>query len=179
MKSRKWFITAIAVFSLGLVSVPSGAAVMMKVGVVDLQKALNATSEGIAAKERLREKHEGKQGQVEAMKAELDTLEEKIKSPVVSEKALADLKEEYSRKRTQLLQFVASAKEEEERENQQLSSRILEGLVEIAQGIAKEEEFTLILEKSGSGVIYFEEGMDLTDRVIKIYNERFQGEKTP
>jgi len=179
MKRRKWLISAVAVFFLGLVCVPSGAAVMMKVGVVDLQKALNATSEGIAAKERLREKHEAKQGQVEAMKGELDTLEEKIKSPVVSEKALADLKEEYSRKRTQLLQFVASAKEEEERENQQLSSRILEGLVEIAQEIAKEEEFTLILEKSGSGVIYFQEGMDLTDRVIKVYNERFQGEKTP
>ncbi len=179
MKKSVLLAAAVAVLIFSLTPASAGAAVMMKVGVLDLQKALNATSEGVAAKERLREKHEAKQKQVDAMKGELDTLEEKIKSPVISKEAQAELKEEYGQKRTKLLQFVAAAKEEEERENQELSSRILEGLVEIAREIAEKEQYTLILEKSGSAVLYFEEGMDLTERIIKIYNERFQGEKTP
>lgn len=179
MTRRTWLAAAFAALYLFLAAGPTGAATLMKVGVLDLQKALNATTEGIAAKERLKEKHEAKQRQVDAMKKELDSLEEKAKSPVVSEAAQAELKEQFTRKRNELLQFVAAAKEEEERENQQLSARILEGLVEIAREIAKKEQFTLILEKSGSAVIYFEEGMDMTDRVIKVYNERFQGEKAP
>jgi len=179
MKRGIWLATAAAVLLFFLTVGSSGAAVMTKVGVLDLQKALNATSEGIAAKERLLEKHKGKQKQVDAMKGELDILEEKIKSPVVSKEALAELKEEYSKKRTELLQFMAAAKEEEERENQELSARIIQGLVEIAREIAQKEDFTLILEKSASAVLYFKEDMDLTDRIIKIYNERFQGEKTP
>ena len=71
-------------------------------------------------------------------------------------------------------QFLTAAREEEERENQLLSTRILEGLVKIALEIAKAEGFTLILEKSGSGVIFYEEPMDITEQVVKIYNERNQ-----
>jgi len=147
---------------------------MLKVAVVDLQGALNATSEGLAAKETLRNKHLAKQEQVDKMKAELDTMEEKIKSPVISEDAQNELKEKYRVKKGQLIEFVTRAKEEEDRENQQLSARILEGLIKITQEIAKAEGYSIILEKSGSGVVYFEDSMDITDRVVKIYNERYQ-----
>jgi outer membrane protein len=157
-------------------SIVGQAASIIKIGVLDLQKALNATSEGLVAKERLRKKHEIKQQQVDAKKAELDSLEEKIKSPVLSEEAKTELEKEYRRKRAELIDFVTNAKEEEEKENQQLSARILEGLVVIAQEIAEKEKFTLILEKSGSGIIFSEPGMDLTERLVKIYNQRFQKE---
>jgi outer membrane protein len=170
-------IMGTAMLSISLMSSVGHAASMVKIGVLDLQKALNATSEGLVAKESLRKKHEVKQKQVDARKGELDSLEEKIKSPVLSEEAKAELEKEYRRKRADLIDFVTKAKEEEERENQQLSARILEGLVVIAQEIAEKEKFTLILEKSGSGIIFSEPDMDLTERLVKIYNQRFQGEQ--
>jgi len=179
MLKRISLLTGAVALSLLMAAGSGEAASMTKVGVLDLQKALNATSEGLAAKERLKKKHEAKQEQVDVMKAELDSLEEKIKSPVLSEGAQAQFKDQYNRKKAELIKFIAAAKEEEERENQQLSARILDGLVEIAREIAGKEKFTLILEKSGSGVIYFEDGMDLTERIIKIYNERFRGEQSP
>jgi outer membrane protein len=166
-------ITVVAL-SLALFAGSGLAATMLKVGIVDLQGALNATSEGIAAKETLRNKHMAKQEQVDKMKAELDTMEEKIKSPVISEEAQVDLKERIRKQKTQLIEFVTRAKEEEDRENQQLSARILEGLIKIAQEIAKTDNYSIILEKSGSGVVYFEDSMDLTDTVVKTYNERYQ-----
>jgi len=174
MLKRMMLIIVVAGLCLVLFVGSGLAATMLKIGVLDLQGALNATSEGIAAKETLRNKHMGKQEQVDKMKAELDTMEEKIKSPVISEEAQADLKERYRQKKAQLIEFVTLAKEEEDRENQQLSARILEGLIKIAQEIAKTENYSIILEKSGSGVVYFEETMDLTDTVVKIYNERYQ-----
>lgn len=150
------------------------AASMLKVAVVDLQGALNATSEGLAAKETLRKKHMAKQEQVDKMKAELDSMEEKINSPVISKEAQTELTEQYRQKKAQLIEYVTLAKEEEDRENQQLSSRILEGLIKIAREIAKSDKYSIILEKSGSGVVYFEDSMDITERVIKVYNERYQ-----
>ena len=174
MLKRITLAITVAGFSLALFAGSGLAATMLKVGIVDLQGALNATSEGIAAKETLRNKHMAKQEQVDKMKAELDTMEEKIKSPVISEEAQVDLKEKYGQKRAQLIEFVTRAKEEEDRENQQLSARILEGLIKIAQEIAKTDNYSIILEKSGSGVVYFEDSMDLTDTVVKTYNERYQ-----
>jgi Skp family chaperone for outer membrane proteins len=108
------------------------------------------------------------------MKAELDLMEEKIKSPVLSETAQAELKEKYKATRAQLIEFVTVAKEEEERENQLLSTRILEGLVKIALEIAAADGYTLILEKNGSGVVFYDDTMEITEQVVKIYNERYQ-----
>ena len=175
MLIRRTMLTiAVIMLSLALFAGTGMAASMLKVAIVDLQGALNATSEGLAAKETLRKKHMAKQEQIDKMKAEVDSMEEKSLSPVLSAEAQADLKEEIRRKKAQLLEFLRQAKEEESRENQEASSRILEGLVEIAQEIAKAENYSLVFERSGSGVIYFEDSMDLTDRVVKIYNERYQ-----
>ena len=174
MFRRMMLIFAVAGFSLVLFAGTGLAATMFKVAVVDLQGALNSTSEGLAAKETLKKKHLAKQEQVDKMKAELDSMEEKIKSPVLSEEAQTELKDKYRRNKAQLIEYVTLAKEEEERENQQLSTRILEGLVKIAREIAQAEKFTIVFEKSGSGVVYFEENMDITDGVVKLYNERYQ-----
>jgi outer membrane protein len=170
---RKTIFTLV-IMCLLLVVPMAHSASMLKVGILDLQGALNATSEGLAAKESLKRKHNAKQEEVDKMKAELDLMEEKIKSPVISETAQAELMEQYKVKRAKLIEFVTQAKEEEERENQILSTRILEGLVKIALEIAKAEDFSLILEKNGSGVVFYDETMDITERVVKIYNERYQ-----
>ncbi len=122
-------VTALLLFGAG---VSAQAAAMIKIGIIDLQGALNATSEGLAAKETLKRKHMAKQEEVDRMKADLELMEEKIKSPVLSEAAQADLKEKYRAKRGQLIELVTAAREVEERENQLLSTRILEGLVKIA-----------------------------------------------
>ncbi|MDF1535059.1 MAG: OmpH family outer membrane protein [bacterium] len=172
MRRNMMILFAAASLIFGAVSVQ--AATMVKIGIVDLQGALNATAEGQAAKESLKKKHTTKQEEVDRMKADLDLMEEKIKSPVLSETAQAELKEKYLQKRSELIEFVTAAKDEEERENQLLSTRILEGLVKIAQEIAEAEKFTLILEKNGSGVIFYEDAMDITEQVVKIYNERYQ-----
>lgn len=176
MFKRILLVTGAVTLSVIMASSVCSAADMVKIGVLDLQKALNATSEGLAAKERLRKKHEAKQEQVDAKKKELDLLEEKLKSPVLSEEAKDELEKEYMRKRSELIEFVQLAKEEEEKENQQRSAQILEGLVEIAREIAHRDKYTIILEKTRGGVVFSEAEMDLTEEVIKIYNERFSGE---
>ncbi|MGD8353001.1 MAG: OmpH family outer membrane protein [Pseudomonadota bacterium] len=168
------FITAIALSSLAIFAGSTMAASMLKVAVVDLQGALNATTEGLAAKETLKNKHLAKRQQMEKMKAELETLEEKIKSPVISKEAEADLKEKYLNLRAQYVEFVSQAKEEEERENQKYTARIVDGLLKIVQEVAAAENYSLVLQNNVNSVVYFEESMDITDRVIKIYNERYQ-----
>ena len=170
---KKTIILTVAILLFLGVSLAQ-AATMVKIGVVDLQSALNATSEGLAAKESLKRRHTAKQEEVDRMKADLELMEEKIKSPVLSEAAQTELKEKYQAKRAELIEFVTVAKEEEERENQLLSTRILDGLVKIALEIAETEDYTLVLEKNGSGVVFYEDTMDITEQVVKIYNERYQ-----
>lgn len=169
-------LIVLTVLSVMAFAIPGqvGAAAIVKIGIVDLQEALNKTTEGMAAKESLRQRHTGRQEEIDAKKAELDSMEEKLKSPVLSEDAQAELKQEYVKKRAEIIKYINIAKQEEEKENQALSSRILNGLVEIARKIGKQEDFTIIMEKSSGGVIYSVEALDLTERIVKIYNEGSQ-----
>jgi len=180
MKMKTFLITATMLVAAAAFMVPEGhAAAIVKIGVLDLQRALNATTEGMAAKETLKSKHSAKQEQIDAMKAELDTMEEKLKSPVLSQEAQNDLKEKVRAKKGEIIEFITEAKEAEEKENQQLSGRILEGLVTIAQDIAKAEGYTMILERSSGGVLYAQDTVDLTDRVVKQYNSKVQSGAKP
>ena len=116
MFNRIMFITGAILLSVVLSSNVCHAANMVKIGVLDLQKALNSTSEGLDAKKNLREKHEAKQKQIDAKKAELDSLEQRIKSPVLSQESKDELQKEYIKKRSELIEFVKSAKEVEDKE---------------------------------------------------------------
>lgn len=169
-------LTFIFILSIVAMSMPAhlNAAAIVKIGIVDLQKALNETTEGIAAKESLRQKHTGRQEEIDAKKAELDILAEKIKSPVMREEKQEELQQEFVKKRAELIEFVNQAKQDEEKDNQLLSGRILNGLVEITRNVAEKEGFTIILEKSSGGVIFSLDALDLTERIVKIYNENSQ-----
>ncbi|NOY87626.1 MAG: OmpH family outer membrane protein [Deltaproteobacteria bacterium] len=177
MRTRIGTVVVMSLFMLGLLAPAQvGAASLVKIGVVDLQKALNATAEGMAAKESLRKKHQAKQEKVDAMKTELDSMGEKLKSPVLSESAQADLKKAYMKKKAELIDFVARAKAKEGKENQEMSSGILDGLVEITKEVAADKGFSLILEESRAGIIYSSKDIvDLTESIVKIYNERMPG----
>lgn len=167
-------VTAIMVAGfLALTAAPAMSATIVKIGVVDLQRALNATTEGVAAKESLRDKHKMKQDRINELTEELKKLEEKLQSPVISEEKLAQLKEEHRQKKLAILDYARTAKEEEDKENTMMSNRILKGLMDIVQEIAGSEGFTVVLEKN-AGVVYFEETLDLTERAVKIYNQRSQ-----
>ncbi len=93
---------------------------------------------------------------------------------MISEAAKAELKEKYNVLGKQYLEFRNAAAEGLERDNQLLSMRIIEGLQEVAKEIAEAEGYTLILGKIDNVIVYFDETMDITEQVIKIYNERYQ-----
>jgi outer membrane protein len=173
-------LAVLAAASLALAPAASPAA-DLKVGVVDLQKALNASDEGTRVKEVLKEKYQVKQDQIEARKKELKDIEDKLKSSVIKPEAKAVLQQDRDKKREELREYAAKAQYEFEKDNQSASQKIMDGLIDISRKIAKDEGYTLMLEKSASGLVFYLDALDLTERVMKIYDEKNPptGEKKP
>ena len=48
-----------------------------------------------------------------------------------------------------------------------LTRKILEELLQVAQNLGKSEGYTMILEKTESSIVYADESIDITDKVIK------------
>ena len=143
----------------------------MKIGYVDLRRALYETEDGRKARANLKKVFDQKQ-------KELDEKQEEIK------KAVEDLQKKKSllpadtvrQKEGELQESIAKVQQTYMRHQQDLAGKeeavtapIVERLQRIIGKIAQGENFTMILDK-GAGVVYAKPHLDLTNELIRRYN---------
>ncbi len=169
-RGKVWLgVLLVCVFTAASFSFALGSE--LKIGVVDLQKALNSSERGRKAKAELRAEFEKKTKEIEVKKAEVEALRKELekKASLLSPKAKNAKEEEYRAKLRDLKHSVDDAKAELTTEENELSSQILKGLVEMIRKKGKREGYALILEANG-GVIYVAPSLDITSSVIRAYD---------
>jgi len=156
---------------LGLVALPVMAQAQLKIGVVDLQKALNQSKKGKKAKAELRAEFEKKSKEIAAKKAEVEALRKELqkKASLLSPKAKKAKEDEYREKLRELKFAIEDAKSELATKENEMSSQILKSLVKLVQEKAKREGYSLVLEANG-GVIYVAPSLDITSSVIRAFD---------
>ena len=143
----------------------------MKLGYVDLRRALHETEDGHKAESSLKKVFDQKQ-------KELDEQQDDVK------KAIEDLNKKRTllpadtvrQKEAELQDRVAKVQQTYLRHQQDLAAKeeeatrpILERLQRIIAKIASEEHFTMIFDRN-MGVVYAKSELDLTNQVIRRYN---------
>jgi outer membrane protein len=146
----------------------------IRVGIVDLSQAINATEEGKAAREELNRKQRDAQQQVQPLVDQHKALEEEIKGKryVLSDEALfakqADLLELRNKIESKLKELEGQLKIDQGR----LEAPLVAKLREIVQEIGKEQGFTVIMDRSTPGLVYSREALDITDEVTARFNKK-------
>jgi len=172
--SRLWFLPVLFFFTAVLLllaqSTPSFAR-DLRVGVIDIQKAVSGTKEW--KKEFLsfktafnREKKliSRKEGQLKKM---IENLQKQgmVLNPELKKKK----EEEVLKKKREFERYVQDRNEELAKKEKEITNRILKKMVDIVNKIGKEKNFTMILEKKVG--LYFDNSVDLTALVIQAYNK--------
>jgi outer membrane protein len=146
----------------------------VKIGIVDLSQAVNATEEGKAAREEMNRKQRDAQQQVQPLVDQLKALEEEVKGKryVLSDEALfakqADALELRNKIESKLKELEGQLKIDQGR----LEAPLVTKLRETVQALGKEQGFTVILERQSSGVVYSREALDITDQVTARFNKK-------
>jgi outer membrane protein len=146
----------------------------IRIGVVDLDQALNSTDEGKRAREEMDRKKREAESKVQPMLDRYQQMQEELKSKrfVLSEDALfqkqLDLAELQNQIQTKLKELEGQLKVDQTR----IEGPLLTKMNEIVQGIGRDGGFTLILERSAPGVMYSREALDVTPQVIQKFNEK-------
>lgn len=151
----------------------AGTAFSLNVSVVDVQKALNECEAGRSAKQILEKTMQVKKEIIERKKAELEKLREELSKKDLKESERSKKEAIYETKVKELQNFIGKAQEEVSAKTNEYQNNILKGLIDIVEKIAKQKKMDLVIE-AHSGIIYFKPTMDLTDEVIKKYNEATQ-----
>jgi len=172
MRSR-WLLAAVFLtFTLG----PGSVHAELKVGVVDLQRAMELSAEGQKAKAVFQQKVEKIQRDLKERQDRLtvlkDQMERQATSGLLSAGARSDMEREYQDRLRDFKRLYEDYQEEMRREDGELSERILRRLIEVIEGMGMKGGYDLILEKTQSAVLYRSNAVDLTDQVIKEFDQR-------
>jgi outer membrane protein len=171
-------IAGVFLFSAGMFSKAS-AAETLKVGIVDLLKALNESESGKRAKTDLESLIKSKQSSIEEKGKNIEKLRTEFEkqAAIISPEAKKAKEDELERLIRDYQRIVADSQAEVKKKEGELTGEILKDLRETINKIAQEEGFALILEHAEGLVLYANKSLDLTDKVIKRYNESKAGKK--
>ncbi len=161
-----------------LVAAPAAAA-ELKIGYIDLQKALNQSDAGKAAKSQIGEKVKKFQATIEGRQKELKKLNDEMEKQkmMLSAEAKAEKERDYQQKVKEFQRFAKDAQEELQQQDAQYTRSILESLFKVVKDLGTKGGYTLILEKTESSVLYADDAINLTDEVIAAYNKVYKKEQ--
>jgi outer membrane protein len=157
-----------------LVGSASTVDAQVKIGVVDLQRAINETEDGRQAKRRLKKLFDERQKALnekqEGLKAQKENLERQ--QEVLSEDAFKKKVEQYQNDLMELQNEYVTYQQELSTKEAELTQKILEKMQEILRRIGQTDGYTLIIEANEGGIVWVPTNLDLTDVLIQRYNQQ-------
>lgn len=143
----------------------------VKIAFVDLQRALNETEDGRRAKGNLKRLFTKRQQALDEQQTKLKALKEQIEKQqkVLTRDALQKRMEEYQKAFVDLQSTYVDYQRELAEKEAQLTKQIFTRMEGILRRIGTSEGYTMIFDR-GSGVVWGRTDLDLTDRLIQMYN---------
>ena len=162
-----------------LTAVFSGAAVAaeLKLGYVNLQKALNECLAGKEAVLELETETKKRQEQIDVKQEDLKKLNEEIekKKTVWSADMQEQKQKELQVKMQEFQRFYLQSNDDLKRREQEKKTVIIKDLIEIAKPLGKEKGYTFLFELQG--LIYGPPEEDMTNDLIKAYDAEYKKAK--
>jgi outer membrane protein len=173
-RSARRLLIWLASLALAAAPVLSAAAARaeLKIAVIDLRRAMSDTEDGLRMKSQIQElidvrqtEYEGKEKAYAAAKSELETLAKDPKAPE------AELRKRYAALERQAVELQAAGlafrREMQQRENE-LMVPIVNKLNQLVRRLAGQQAFDLVVSRDAAP--FFRSDLDITDRIIQMYN---------
>ena len=154
---------------------PYAALAEAKFAYVDLQRALLEVNEGREAKRRLQVVLDAKQKELdreqEDLKKEKDILDKQ--GAMMSEDVMRQKQTDLQQKLYSLAQKWEKGKGEMATKERTELQKIFQKMDPIIAQIAKREDFTMVFEKTDSGLVYAPASLDYTNELVRTYNDKY------
>lgn len=155
----------------------TGALAEDKVGVVDLQRALNEVEEGATAKAALKKEFDEKQRQLDSRQNELKKLKDELdaQSTMMTSEKKQEKVADLQKKLLEVQQLYYSLQQDLSKREGEVTGQIFQKMGVILASMGAEQGYSAILEKSA--VPYFKPALDVTNELIRRYNASYGKKK--
>jgi outer membrane protein len=147
----------------------------VKIGYVDVQRAVQEVEEGKQARARLKSELDQKRANLDQKRANLEKMKADYdkQAPVLSEDAKRKKQEELQKAFIEAQNEAGQMQEELSGKEQEAMQNISKRLLAVVAEISDKENFSFVLDKAA--LLYAPAASDITNEVVRRYNERFGG----
>ena len=164
-------VAALAIPAMAQTTAPS------RVAVINVQRVLTESEAGKAALEKLRKSQEDRTARLKKMDDDIRAVDTELaqKRLSLSPQKIEEMQKQISDRKI-VLQRAAQDAERELQEMRDAELKSMEAqILPLIDEIGKEQGFAAIFNKFEAGLVYASPAIEITDTVIKRYNERPQG----
>jgi len=156
-----------------MVFIASAHAADVKIGYIDMNRALNLSERGIKAVGILEGMVQAKQSVIAEKETKIKELDMEIakQSSILNPQALKEKQNEREKMMKDYQRMVQDSQDEVKKKQDEFMQEIINDIRVTVSEIGTEEGYTAIFEKFSAGLVYFVEEADLTEKVIARFNE--------
>lgn len=149
------------------------AAQVGKVAIIDVERVLLESKRGKSGLQEIDTLRQSKEAESKRMQEEISNLRQRLSEGSLSlpDDKIAELQKDMEAKVIALRRFQEDANAELTKLRNAVLQRIEKSVFPVINEIGKEDGYTLIFNKYNSGLIYADDAVDITDRVIQRYDQ--------
>ena len=144
----------------------------VKIGYIDIQRAISESTNGKRAKERFQAQVKKAESDLLKEKQELDRMKGDLdkKGPLMREDERRNMEADLQKRAVNYQRAAGDYQQDLRQKESELMNDILKELEGVVNEVAKAEKYTVILERSQ--ILFADPGIDITNKVIDLYNSR-------
>jgi outer membrane protein len=148
----------------------------LKIGYVDVQRAIEEVEEGKALRTRLSGELDSRRAQLQQKKTSLEKMnaDYEKQAPVMNDEAKRKKQEELQKAYLEAQQSAGQMQQELSEKEREGLQAISKRIVQIVGEVSEREGFSFVIDKSV--LLYAPAALDVTNEVVRRYNDRFKGE---
>ncbi len=170
MKKLFYLMTIITVFIfvLGL-----NAWAADKIGFINLQEIMQNSSAGKKAADDFKKFYEKETQEIKTMENQLKKMKEELEKQgsIMTQSSRSEKEAAYQKKMRDYQLLVNDTNEELKKRDQEMTQKLMPGIIKIVRSIAEREKYTLVIDVATMPIPYYAKESDFSNRVIEEFNK--------
>jgi outer membrane protein len=164
------FLSALAVVALGLM-LPAQASAQVKVGIINMQRAVLGTEEIKKASADMQTKFKPRQDQLDKVQKDMADIQAKLQSQQVPAAAQVDLTAEGQRKQREAQRISEDLQADVERERTDILQRASQRMAEVVKKLAEDKGFDVIVDTTTT--VFYKPALEVTEEAMAAYDKAY------
>jgi len=139
---------------------------------VDMQRIVNESAKGKQAKSLLEAKIAKAKNKIKALQQEIERIKKELSSPALSKEAKEKKETELQQKIRELQRYQQDAQIEIANLEKKYTFEIISEAVKVIKEYQKSHKIPMIVEAREAGIIAADPKYDLTETIIKLYDQQ-------